>query len=112
MIKYRNLKRLEVKTVAYKINDKIYTDHALMDEIVYECKKIISGIVIKNDEPIHQISARYQRHRPLNDIEKRLFVHKTLQIYNKNCKYANFLVILCRETLLSAHRVYIFRAVG
>lgn len=36
--------------MAYKINDKIYTDHALMDEIVYECKKIISGIVIKNDE--------------------------------------------------------------
>ena len=28
---------------------KIYTDHALMDEIVYNSKKILEGIILKND---------------------------------------------------------------
>ena len=28
---------------------KVYTDHALMDEIVYNAKKILSGIILKND---------------------------------------------------------------
>ena len=35
--------------MAYSINGKVYTDHPLMDEIVYNCKKILNGIVIKND---------------------------------------------------------------
>lgn len=35
---------------SYSVNGKVYTDHPLMDEIVYNCKKILSGIVIKNDE--------------------------------------------------------------
>ena len=36
--------------MAYSINGKVYTDHPLMDEIVYNCKLILQGIVIKNDE--------------------------------------------------------------
>ena len=35
--------------MAYNINGKVYTDHPLMDEIVYNCKLILKGIVIKND---------------------------------------------------------------
>jgi hypothetical protein len=35
--------------VAYSINGKVYTDHPLMDEIIYNCKLILNGIVIKND---------------------------------------------------------------
>lgn len=35
--------------MAYSINGKVYTDHPLMDEIVYNCKQILQGIVIKND---------------------------------------------------------------
>ena len=34
--------------MAYSINDKVYSDHALMDEIIYHTKKILSDIVIKN----------------------------------------------------------------
>ena len=36
--------------MAYTINGKIYTDHPLMDEIVYNCKLILKDIAIKNDE--------------------------------------------------------------
>ena len=36
--------------MAYSVNGKVYTDHPLMDEIVYNCKLILQGIVIKNDE--------------------------------------------------------------
>ena len=35
--------------MAYSINGKVYTDHPLMDEIVYNCKIIMQGIVVKND---------------------------------------------------------------
>ena len=35
--------------MAYYINGKTYTDHPLMDEIVFNCKRILNGIVIKND---------------------------------------------------------------
>ena len=34
--------------MSYSINGKIYTGHALMDEIVYNCKLIVSGIRLKN----------------------------------------------------------------
>ena len=34
----------------YTVNGKQYTDHALMDEIVYNCKLILDGTIIKNDE--------------------------------------------------------------
>lgn len=35
--------------MAYYINGKAFTDHPLMDEIVYNCKLILRGIVVKND---------------------------------------------------------------
>ena len=35
--------------MAYSVNGKVYTDHPLMDEICFYCKKILKGIVIKND---------------------------------------------------------------
>ena len=35
--------------MAYIVNDKVYTDQPMMDEIVYHCKIIFSEIVIKND---------------------------------------------------------------
>ena len=35
--------------MAYQIGDKTYTDHPMLDEIVYNCKKILRSIVIKND---------------------------------------------------------------
>lgn len=35
---------------SYTVNGKRYTDHALMDEIVYNCKLILDGILVKNDE--------------------------------------------------------------
>ena len=35
--------------MAYSINGKIFTDHALMDEIIYNCKIILRGIVLKNE---------------------------------------------------------------
>ena len=35
--------------MSYKINGKVYTDHPLMDEIVYNCKIILKDIVVKND---------------------------------------------------------------
>lgn len=36
--------------MAYTVNGKVYTDHALMDEIVYNCKIILDGIVLKNSK--------------------------------------------------------------
>lgn len=35
--------------MAYNVNGKVYTSNALMDEIVYCCKRILDGIIIKND---------------------------------------------------------------
>lgn len=35
--------------MAYNANGKTYTDNPLLDEIAYNCKKILQGIVIKND---------------------------------------------------------------
>ena len=35
--------------MAYSINGKVYTDHPLMDEVCFNCKKILKNIVIKND---------------------------------------------------------------
>lgn len=35
--------------MAHKINDHIYTQHALMDEIVYYTKIILNSIILKND---------------------------------------------------------------
>ena len=31
------------------MNGKVYTDHSLMDEIIYHTKKILNNIVLKND---------------------------------------------------------------
>lgn len=35
--------------MAYNADGKTFTDNPLLDEITYNCKKILSGIVIKND---------------------------------------------------------------
>ena len=35
--------------MVYNVNGKTFTDHPLMDEIVYNCKLILNEIVIKND---------------------------------------------------------------
>ena len=35
--------------MAYSVDGKIYTDHALMDEIVFAMKSIFREIVVKND---------------------------------------------------------------
>ena len=35
--------------MAYEINGKTYTSNSLLDEIVYHCKNILSGIIVKND---------------------------------------------------------------
>ena len=35
--------------MAYSVDGKIYTEHALMDEIVYNIKRIFKDIVVKND---------------------------------------------------------------
>lgn len=35
--------------MAYTIKGKVYTDHALMDEIVYNCRLITQGIILKNE---------------------------------------------------------------
>lgn len=35
--------------MSYTVNGKVYTDHPLMDEIVYNCKLILKGLVVKND---------------------------------------------------------------
>jgi hypothetical protein len=42
-------KRLEVRRLAYSINGKVYTDHALMDEIIYAVKLIFETITLKNE---------------------------------------------------------------
>ncbi len=33
----------------YTVNGKLYTDNPMMDEIVYNCKIILNGIVVKNE---------------------------------------------------------------
>ena len=35
--------------MSYTVKDKVYTEHPIMDEIVYNCKIILSSIVVKND---------------------------------------------------------------
>ena len=40
--------------MAYSINGKVYTDHALMDEIVYNTKIIIQQVVLKNDNTANE----------------------------------------------------------
>lgn len=35
--------------MSYSINGKVYTDHPLLDEIIYNCKLILNGLVVKND---------------------------------------------------------------
>ena len=40
-------------SVSYVVNGKIYTSYPLMDEIVYNCKLILNGIVVKNEYVAH-----------------------------------------------------------
>ena len=35
--------------MSYNINGKVYTEHPLMDEIIYNAKIILNNIVVKND---------------------------------------------------------------
>ena len=35
--------------MANTVNSKVYTDHSLMDEVVYHCKTILNNIVLKNE---------------------------------------------------------------
>ena len=51
--------------MAYTVNGKVYTEHPLMDELVYNTKKILSEIVIKNDE----LALQYETEESLNDFE-------------------------------------------
>lgn len=39
--------------VAYKVNEKTYTSYPLMDEIIYNTKLILNGIVVKNEYVAH-----------------------------------------------------------
>ena len=34
--------------MAYSVNGKVYSDHALMDELIYNTKIILKDIVLKN----------------------------------------------------------------
>ncbi len=36
--------------MAYSIGGKMYTDHALMDEVSYATKIILDGIILKNEK--------------------------------------------------------------
>lgn len=36
------------------VNKKVYTDHSLMDEVVYQCKLILNSIVLKNDNTANE----------------------------------------------------------
>lgn len=40
-------------SVSYVVNGKIYTSYPLMDEIVFNCKLILDGIVVKNEYVAH-----------------------------------------------------------
>lgn len=40
--------------MAYSINGKVYTEHPLMDEIVYNTKLIINGIIIKDEQSANE----------------------------------------------------------
>ena len=41
--------------MAYSINGKTYSSHPLMDEIIYNCKLILNGIVLKNSEKANEL---------------------------------------------------------
>ena len=45
--------------MSYQIGNKTYTDHPMLDEIVYNCKKILEGIVIKNDVKAGNLETDY-----------------------------------------------------
>lgn len=55
--------------MAYTINDKVYTDHPMMDEIVYNCREILKQIVIKNDV----LAANYEYDNSLSLAEAYLY---------------------------------------
>ena len=59
-------------SVSYVVNGKVYTSYPLMDEIVYNCKLILNGIVVKNEYVAHQ----YETEETLQDQEY-LFKCKT-----------------------------------
>lgn len=51
--------------MAYTIKGKVYTDHALMDEIVYNCRLIAQGIIIKNETE----ADKYETKQSLKDAD-------------------------------------------
>ena len=40
--------------MAYSINGKVYTDHSLMDEVIYHTKMILNSIVLKNESTANE----------------------------------------------------------
>lgn len=40
--------------MAYSINGKVYTDHSLMDEVIYHTKTILNSIVLKNESTANE----------------------------------------------------------
>lgn len=57
--------------MAYSINGKVYTDHPLMDEIVYNCKLILNEIVIKNDI----LANDYETEQSIHDAEVLMMIN-------------------------------------
>ena len=51
--------------MAYIVNGKTYTSNPLMDEIIYNCKLILNGIVVKNEYTAHL----YETEETLNNQE-------------------------------------------
>ena len=66
--------------MVYSTGGKTYTDHPLMDEIVYNTKKIISQIIIKNDVLANSL-----------ETEESLLDWETMQLlYADNVTFDNF----------------------
>lgn len=64
--------------MARKISGKVYTEHALMDEAIYECKRILSGIVIKNDE----LANFYESQNSIDNFEALKLIHNNLATFD------------------------------
>lgn len=77
--------------MAYNVNGKVFTDHPLMDEIVYNCKQILKGIVIKNDI----LAADKETETSLINAEMYYLIHDN--------GYMTFEQIAFNEEMLSAY---------
>ena len=66
--------------MSYSINGKVYTEHPLLDEIVYNCKLIVKDLVIKNEE----LGNRYESEESIANYEC------GLRIKDGTVKFSNF----------------------